>query len=80
MAPTPPIIACAGVATQAKNTTQPIDHESKQTRRGPAEMAKVRSTACLNTRLTDQHLHATLKNVTEIQDQQHIKDINASIL
>lgn len=82
MAPTPPVIPRAGVATRAKNATQRpglIDRESKQTRRGPAEMAKVRSTARLNTRLTDQRLHATLKNVAEIQDQQHVKDINASV-
>ena len=82
MAPTPPVIPRAGVATRAKNATQRpglIDRESKQTRRGPAEMAKVRSTARLNTRLTDQRLHAALKNVAEIQDQQHVKDINASV-
>ena len=82
MAPTPPVIARPGVATQAKNATQRpglVDRESTQNRRGPAEMAKVRSTARLNTRLTDQRLHAALKKVAEIQDQQHVKDIYASI-
>jgi hypothetical protein len=47
--------------------------------RGPAEMAKVRSEAQLNVKLTDKHLYAALKNVTEIQDQQQVEDSQANI-
>ena len=80
MTPVPPH---AGLATRAKNATQRpglVDVEPhQQKRRGPAEMAKVRSDAHLDTRLTDQRLHAALKKVAEIQDRQVEEDITTSV-
>jgi hypothetical protein len=80
--PPPPVASRPGVVTRAKNATQRpglVDRESQPIRRGPAEMAKVRSIARLDTRHTDQRLYAALKKVAEIQDQQQDDDFEANI-
>ena len=71
-----------GLTTHAKNATQRpglVDLKPQQKQRGPVEMAKVRSAIHLNTRLTDQRLHATLNKVAEVQDQQQKEDIEANV-
>ena len=72
----------AGLTTRAKNATQHpglVDLEPQQKRRGPAEMAKVRSAVRLSTRLADQRLHAALNKVAEVQDRQQKEDIEANV-
>jgi hypothetical protein len=83
MPPAPTPKHCEGTVTQAKNMTQRpglVDHETLPKRRGPAEMAKVRSEAQLNVKLTDKRLYAALKNVAKIQDRQQVEDSQANIL
>jgi hypothetical protein len=56
-----------------------VDCKTLPKRRGPAEMAKVRSEVQLNVKLTDKCLYATLKNIAKIQDQQQVEDSQANI-
>ena len=68
--------------TRAKNATQHpglVVLKAKQKRRCAAEMTKVRLQERLNRRLTERRLHAALKNVARVQDQQRDKDIEADI-
>jgi hypothetical protein len=82
MPPAPTPKCHEGAVTWAKNVTQHpglVDHKTLPKWRGPTEMAKVRSEAQLNVKLTDKHLYATLKNIAKIQDRQQVKDSQANI-
>jgi hypothetical protein len=67
--------------TRAKNANQRpglIVLETQQKRRNAGEMAKVRAQEHLDMTLTEQHIHAALKNVARIQDKQHLEDIEVT--
>ncbi|KAH9008040.1 hypothetical protein EDB83DRAFT_2174835, partial [Lactarius deliciosus] len=66
--------------TQAKNATQhprQVVLNAQQKHRSNEVMAKVREQACLKRRVAEQEIRAALKNVTRIQDQQELEDIQA---
>ncbi|KAH8977269.1 hypothetical protein EDB86DRAFT_2772348, partial [Lactarius hatsudake] len=66
--------------TRAKNTTQhpgQVVLDAQQKCRSSEMMAKVREQACLKRRVAEQEIRAALKNVTKIQDQQELEDIQA---
>ncbi|KAH8987222.1 hypothetical protein EDB86DRAFT_2766410, partial [Lactarius hatsudake] len=66
--------------TWAKNVTQhpgQVVLDAQQKHWSSEMMAKVREQACLERRVAEQEICAALKNVTKIQDQQELEDIQA---